>query len=41
MYVKSKALSEFMPLFIGTAEKYASIRKWTVKSKGAPWIDDD
>lgn len=28
MYVnKSKALSEFMQLFIGTADKYASIRK--------------
>lgn len=38
---KRKALSECMQLFIGTADKYASIRKLTVKLKGAPWIDDE
>lgn len=35
------ALSVFMELFMGIADKHAPLRKWTSRSKGAPWIDDE
>lgn len=36
-----KALSVFMKLFMGIADKHAPLRKWSARSNGVPWIDDE